>query len=281
MKSKSLIVLILLVSSFTSYSQYKRYGGKKKPQKMAPFIQALNNNGWYISPGATITPKINFMSFDPETTFSENGISYEALDLKQQSKVGAYLEVGRYRLLSTRKLLSYIDYGVAYKMLRSGQTYDLETTTLSTLDTNSYTQSFTSHAISGHFNANNVLAINKNIFFQNTLGVNVDYALSQKLETDDETAFVGTYQDETSRLKAQLHYKFGIGFRIGEYLYAIPSVEIPILTAWKWEGGRSTFGAFNSRYHPMIFSVRFSWLTIPSCPKVWDNDDSTKNGGGL
>ena len=208
MKSKSLIVLILLVSSFTSYSQYKRYGGKKKPQKMAPFIQALNNNGWYISPGATITPKINFMSFDPETTFSENGISYEALDLKQQSKVGAYLEVGRYRLLSTRKLLSYIDYGVAYKMLRSGQTYDLETTTLSTLDTNSYTQSFTSHAISGHFNANNVLAINKNIFFQNTLGVNVDYALSQKLETDDETAFVGTYQDETSRLKAQLHYKF-------------------------------------------------------------------------
>lgn len=280
MKNNSILVLVLIVFSFTSFSQYKRYGGKKRPQKMAPFIQALNNNGWFVSPGVTLTPKLNFFNYNPELTITDNGTIYEALNLEQQSKIGAYLEVGRYKLLSTRKLISYIDYGLAYKMLRSGQTYDLRTSGLLN-DTNSYTQSFTNHNISGFFNANNVLAINKNIFFQNTLGVNVDYALSQKVETDDGTPFIGTYQDETSRLKAQVHYKFGVGIRIGERLYAIPSVEIPLLTGWKWEGGRSTFGAFNSRYRPMIISVRFSWLTKPSCPKVWDNDPSTKNGGGL
>ncbi|MEN8956845.1 MAG: hypothetical protein ABF242_09130 [Flavobacteriales bacterium] len=263
-----------------SFSQYKRYGGKKKPQKMAPFVQALENNGWFISPGITLTPKLNFFSHDPELSLTDNGTTYEAMDLQQQSKVGAYLEVGRYRLLSTKKLISYIDYGLAYKMLRSGQTYDLRSSGLLN-DTTSFTQSFSNHNISGFFNANNVLAINKNIFFQNSLGVNLDYAIVQNLDTDDTSPFAGTYQEETSRLKAQLHYKFGIGIRIGERLYAIPSIEIPLLTGWKWEGGRSTFGAFNSRYRPMIISVRFAWLTKPSCPKVWDNDPSTQNGGGL
>ena len=78
-----------------------------------------------------------------------------------------------------------------------------------------------------------------------------------------------------------MHYKFGVGIRIGEVLYAIPSVEIPLLNGWKWEGGRSTFGAFNSRYRPVIVSVRFAWLNRPDCPKVWDNDSNTTNGGGL
>ena len=87
--------------------------------------------------------------------------------------------------------------------------------------------------------------------------------------------------EEPSNIWAQLHYKFGIGIRVGERLYAIPSVEIPILNGWKWEDGRSTLGAFNSRYRPVIISVRFAWLTIPKCPKVWDNDPSTKNGGGM
>lgn len=280
MKNISILVLFLFACSLSSKAQYKRYGGKKKPQKMAPFVQALENNGWFISPGITLTPKLNFFKYDPELFITDNGTTYEAKDLKQQMKVGAYLEVGRYRLLSTRKLISYIDYGLAYKMLRAGQTYDIHSSGLLN-DTTSYSQKFTNHNISGFFNANNVLAINRNIFFQNTLGVNVDYALSQKVETDDATPFIGTYQDETSRLKAQLHYKFGVGFRIGEMLYAIPSIEIPLLTGWKWEGGRSTFGAWNSRYRPMIISVRFAWLRKPSCPKVWDNDPSTKNGGGL
>lgn len=280
MKYKSIIVLVFAFFSFTSFTQYKRYGGKKRPQKMTPFVQALNNNGWFISPGITLTPKLNFIKYDPELSISDNGTTYQALGLEQQSKVGAYLEVGRYRLLSTKKLISYIDYGLAYKMLRSGQTYGMQESLLSSFIP-TYTQKFVNHNISANFNANNVLALNKNIFFQNTLGANLDYAISQKIETDDETPFVSTYQEETSRLKAQIHYKFGVGIRIGELLYAIPSVDIPLLSAWKWEGGRSTFGAFNSRYRPMIISVRFAWLSKPSCPKVWDNDPSTNNGGGL
>lgn len=278
----SLICLILFAFITDSNAQFKRYGGKKKPQKMGDFIRPLNNTGWYFAPGATFTPKFNFFKYEPTlTTSTFQPDVYTALNLKQQSQTGFYFEAGRYHLLSTKKILSYIDYGLAYKMLRAKQTYDLEREGFSTTDTTSYVQTYRSQAAVAHFNANNVLAINKNIFFQNTLGVNVDYLFSRTLTTTDNSGFDETYQEEPGRLWAQLHYKFGVGFRIGEMWYMIPSVEIPILNGWQWEDGRSTFGAFNSRYRPVIFSLRFAWLTTPDCPKVWDNDSSIKNGGGL
>ena len=278
MKAFKIIIIVTLSLSFgslTSLSQFKKYGGKKKPEKMRSFVQSMDYQGWYFSPGITLTPKMNIFKY--ELTLTANGLT--AVNLQQQSKVGLYLEVGRYNLLSTTKLISYIDYGIAYKMLRAGQTYDLEQNGVS-IGT-SYTQSFQSHAGLAHFNANNVLAINKNIFFQNTLGANVDYQFSQKIESTDNTGFTESYQENPSKLVAQLHYKFGIGVRIGKQLYAIPSVEVPLLNGWQWENGRSTFGAFNSRYRPVVISIRFAWLTTPDCPRVWDNDSSTENGGGM
>jgi len=178
-----------------SFGQFKKYGGKKKPQKMGAFLQPLNDVGWYFGVGATFTPRLNFIDFDPTlTTSTFQPEILTAINLQQQSQVGLYLEVGRYKLMSTSKLLSYIDYGLAYKMLRAGQSYDLVRTGLSSSDTSNHTQIYRSHAAVAHFNANNVLAINKNIFFQNTLGVNVDYAFSQRLETSDATGFDETYE---------------------------------------------------------------------------------------
>jgi hypothetical protein len=268
-------IFFLTVFSFIfilpSFAQFNRYGGKKKPQKMGAFIKPLNNTGWYFAPGVTTTPKLDFFEYEP--TLSEAGLT--ASNLNHQARTGLYLEVGRFKLLSTKSILSYIDYGLAYKFLRSGQTYELPISNIN------FQQDFERHAALVHFNANNVLAMNKNFFFQNTLGVNVDYAFSQKLETTDVSRFTSTYQEEPTKLWAQLHYKFGLGFRVSNMWYMIPSVEIPIFNGWKWEDGRSTFGAFNSRYRPVIISVRFTWLTQPDCPKVWDNDSNTTNGGRL
>lgn len=276
------ILCMMFVGIGSSHAQYKRYGGKQRTQKMGAFIKPLNNTGWYFGVGATTTPKLDFIAYDPvltTNTFQPEVLT--AINLEQQSQLGLYLEAGRYKLLSTKKPISYIDYGVFYKQLRAGQSYDLVRENFSLFDTTAYSQSYQSHSLGGQFNANNVIAINKNIFFQNTIGANVEYVFSQKLESEDNTGFEETYQEDPSRLRAQIHYKFGIGVRISEMWYAIPSVEIPLLNAWQWEGGRSTFGAFNSRYRPVIFSIRFTWLTKPDCPKVWDNDDATKNGGGL
>ena len=181
----------------------------------------------------------------------------------------------------SKRPINYIDYGLAYKGLRGAQSYGLaynqlipDTTTVSF-----HEQSFSLHNLTAHFNANNVIGINKNFFIQNTLGLNVDYSIIRKTNTDDVSLYASTYQDIPPRFGAQLHYKFGLGFRFSELIYLIPMVETPVLNIYKFEGGRSTMGFFNSRYRPIIISLRIVWLTKPDCPRTEDGQ-GTKNDGG-
>jgi hypothetical protein len=279
MNKFKIIVLLILISSM-GMSQYKNYQVKSKKEGLADYIRPFNFTGWYVAPGVTLTPKLNALPFTPIDSLNQDGVNYNALDLTQKSKLGLYLEVGRYKLLSSKLLrVSYIDYGLAYKQLKGTQTYNLDRQVGLFRDTASYEQSFSMHNIAAHFNANHVIGLNKNIFFQNTLGLNVDYALSRKTETNDGTGFVNSYQETPSKLMAQLHYKFGVGFRISERFYLIPSIETPILNLWKFEGARGTLGFFNLRYRPLIISVRIAWLTKPSCPKTWGTQDEKNDGG--
>lgn len=279
MNKFKIIVLFLMISS-VGISQYKNYQVKSKREGLADYIRPFNFYGWYVAPGITLTPKFNVLPYSPTDSLSQDGINYNALDLTQKSKLGLYLEVGRYKLLSSKFFrISYIDYGLAYKQLKGTQTYNLDRQIGLLRDTAAYEQSFSMHNIAAHFNANHVIGLNKNIFFQNTLGLNVDYALSRKIETTDATGFVNSYQETPSKLMAQLHYKFGVGFRVGERFYLIPSVETPILNLWKFEGARGTLGFFNSRYRPLIISLRIAWLTKPSCPKAWGTQGEENDGG--
>ena len=80
----------------------------------------------------------------------------------------------------------------------------------------------------------------------------------------------------TDRLLLSLHYKFGYGIKLQNRLFIIPSIETPIINFKKWEKGKSTYGIFNSRYRPFLFSVRFLWLKPPGrgdCPPVYLNPD--------
>ena len=105
-KNIIIIALTIFLFSASSNAQFNRYGGKKRTQGLGDFVRPFNVTGWYFAPGVTLTPKMNFFKYDP--ALSAGG--FTATNLKQQSKVGAYFEVGRYKLLSTKGLLSYIDY---------------------------------------------------------------------------------------------------------------------------------------------------------------------------
>lgn len=280
-KTATILTLFLIATTF-SFGQYKKYRVKsKKTEGLADYIRPLNFTGWYVAPGITLTPKLNFFPYNPDLESTEYQPEvYEALNLTQKSKLGLYFEVGRYKLLSSKKLISYIDYGLSYKQLKGYQSYDLDyQIDAVTRDTSFHEQSFSMHNITGHFNANNVIGINKNFFIQNTLGLNLDYAISRKIETTDGSRFNELYQDPPSKLMAQVHYKFGLGFRVSELVYLIPMIETPVINIWQFEGGRSTLGFFNSRYRPIIISLRIAWLTKPSCPKTWDTQDSKNTGG--
>lgn len=274
--------VVFITICFPLTAQYKKYRVKdRRVESLPDYIRPFNFTGWYVAPGITLTPKLNFIPYNPDLKSTENEPeTYEAFHLTQKSKLGLYLEVGRYKLLSSTKLISYIDYGLSYKQLKGIQQYDLtHQLNSSTIDSVSHDQQFSLHNAVAHFNANHVIGFNRNFFIQNTLGANLDYSFSRKITTTDETNFVSLYQDNPSKLMAQVHYKFGLGFRIGDGVYLIPSVETPVLNLWKFEGARGTIGFFNSRYRPIIISLRIAWLTKPSCPKTWDTQDAKNTGG--
>jgi len=60
-----------------------------------------------------------------------------------------------------------------------------------------------------------------------------------------------------NNLQGQLHAKVGFGFKPESGVMIIPSIETPILNIQPFEDGKSTLPYFNSRYRPIIISVRF------------------------
>lgn len=283
MRLKLITLLLIVTCAVTNgHSQYKQYRVKsKKTGGLADYLRPLNRSGWYIAPGVTMTPKLNFFKYDPILEIDGNNGTLSTIDLEQTSKLGLYLEGGRYKILRSRGLIHYIDYGLAYKQLKGEQSYGLSYDQISpdTTTVSFHEQSFSLHNATAHFNANHVIAKNRNFFIQNTLGVNIDYSFIRKTASDDPSIYATTYQNVPPRFGAQIHYKFGLGFKFSELVYLIPMIETPILNAWKFEGGRSTLGFFNSRYRPVIISLRIVWLTKPDCPRTEDGQ-GTKNDGG-
>ena len=67
----------------------------------------MNNTGWYFGLGATATPKLNFIDYTPTlTTSTFQPTVLTAINLEQNAQIGLYLELGRYKLLSTKKPIS-------------------------------------------------------------------------------------------------------------------------------------------------------------------------------
>jgi len=212
------------------------YGKKARD----PFPKELQYKmtGWYFGPGFTYTlPMEGFTVMDGNsgTEFNPSG------------GFGLYLEAGRYHIWQYSSLIKYMDYGLAYKWLRGSE----ENTGLA----------YSDHYATAHLNLNNSIPINKYLFIQNTVGINVDYSFLQSRDGTGPPA-----------LLAQAHYKFGIGFKITDNLMIIPAIETPILNGWPWENGRSTLQYLNSRYRPVILSMRFLFLRPKQeiCPPVYN-----------
>jgi hypothetical protein len=79
-------------------------------------------------------------------------------------------------------------------------------------------------------------------------------------------------------LTADIHWKFGVGWRPEGGVLIIPSIETPILTLAKFDDGKSTSQVFSTRYRPIIVSLRvllFDKRKAQDC--VGQSDGTTKH----
>ena len=254
------LIIFLLITSFSVGSFAQRAGGgyDRKNLPLVDFGGRYKMSGWMIEPGLT-WDMCRFRN--PEEQYND-----QTIKVNPGGKLGAYLGVGRYNIFyKGGYIINYMDYSLAYKMLRGK-----EKITGAVEAEGKYSHNF----LLGNFNINNIIQLSDRMFIQNSLGANIDWRFITRQEHSGPNA-----STNPSAIVGNLHYKFGFGFKINQRFFVIPSVETPILNVYPFEKFKSTWGIFNSRYRPLIFTVKLLWLRPVGkgdCPPVHTNDGDRK-----
>ena len=223
-----IILLFITLSTFTLGNAQDIFGRRKKDLIE---YRSYKMGGWMFAPGLTYTPARVSKS--------------DKRDINPNGRLAVYAEVGRFQIFyEGGNFFNYFDYSLAYKRLSGSEKY------------NDLKSVFKQNFVLANFNLNNIIQLGDYTFIQNSIGANLDYKFSEKYDNVN-----GSGNENTNNLLFSLHYKFGYGIKAKNNLFIIPSIEIPILNALEWENGKSTYGIFSSRYKPIIFSVRFAFLS--------------------
>ncbi len=267
-----LATAVLLVATQDAFAQ--RRNNRPVRGKVFPDTRYVKPTGFYFAPGVTYMMSSFWRKKDLGSTETEDAV-FQA-EARPFGSPGLFAEVGRYHILERWIYFEYLDYGIAYKSLRGTEAYDVTTLQKPDLTEDGTARTvgrFGDHFISGQFNLNHVFSITGSHMVQNTIGVNADYAfMANRLPGSVEQAAGGF----PPRFQAGVHYKIGYGLKVSEKLLLIPSLETPILNVVQFESGRSSLKYFNSRYRPIIFSIRaliFRKQGLEACPPVFNPAD--------
>jgi len=252
---KKLFFILLLVFPIVLLAQR---GTQRRPLYQEG--TAYQNKGWFIAPGITyMLPETRNQNL---TAYTGEGDALDTLytgDFKRAGKIGAYLEAGRHHFITESSLLHHIDYGVHFKMLRGRESFNGLAAAgagyIPVMNDAKFSQSFAG----AFFNASNIIQISNNKWIQNSIGVNVDYRIISR-QVSEGNPYVNTWMFPDPLL-AQLHYKIGFGWRPEPGIFIMPMLETPILTAFPWDGLKSTLPYFSGRSRPIILTVRIQWLS--------------------
>ena len=242
---------------------------KYKNQEIFPVDDiTFKSSGWYAGAGATYTfalPATKTLTFPvPEDS------TLRSADATVYGRFGFLAEGGRFTMTVSR-LIPYIDYGVRIKMIGGREDMSSVYVVNDNSDTIIYNNSAGFYHYYGglHFNANNVIRISEYGFIQNTAGISVDYRFAS-VETGISPPFNTNAELSDEKFSGQLVYKLGYGFRLDNKHFMTFTFETPVLSLYKWDNGKSTVAMFNSRYRPILFTVRVLFLNSakgPDCNK--------------
>ncbi|MBI3136597.1 MAG: hypothetical protein HYZ14_18120 [Bacteroidetes bacterium] len=274
--SRLLFFLILFVSVSASgqfVDDFNRSQSKReKDMKGSPFgknrrdaiwshSQSQHRGlGWFINPG--LTYMLGNSADDSNRPY----------DLTPTGLPGYYLEAGMEHLFKKdQKIVHYFDWGLGVKHFGGQEKYAVEG----------------SQATRGQFNfgsaflradIHNVWQISMFNFIDQSLGFNVDYRIYGGNE--DANYLSPLASNNQGKLVAQLHYTFGFGYKVDDGFFIVPSFQTPILTIVSFDDFNPSHHWFNSRYQPMIFTLKFAWLfPKKGCPSVdgMDDDEQRNN----
>lgn len=277
---KRLILLLTVCSGTLAFGQFvdefnKNQARREKDREGSPFgtnrrdvIWSHSQShyrgfGWFINPGLT---------YMFGNSADDDGRPYS---LTPSGLPGYYLEVGMEHLFpKQQKVFHYFDWGLGVKHFAGQEKYEDDAST----------------PTRGMFNLGNVFAragihnvwqISMFNFIDQSIGFNLDYRIYGGNE--DEGYLSPIAPENQGPLVGQLHYSIGFGYKVRDGFFIVPSFQTPILTLISFDAFNPSHHWFNSRYQPMIFTLKFAWLFPKSgCPPVEGmEDDEERNNNFL
>lgn len=262
--------LVMIAFAVTAQKKRQQAFIGKKPSEVFPDYRRVKPGGWYFSPGATYTltgippHKIQYPSDSTtiEGSFNPNG------------RVGAYAEIGLFKAFEKPNIIRYLDYGLHYKMLRGSEAqsfYLIDSTGQSISPTLEQKATYSDHFVGLHCYANFANQLGPYRFLQHSIGVQAEYALIAKRDPGMLPLYAPIAT--SSRFVAALHYKIGLGIKLSNQFYMVPSLDIPILGFWPFEKGNPALNYFTSQYMPLVFTIRFLKFgnaDPEKCPPVYN-----------
>lgn len=241
----------ILILSFPA-AAFSQMPQSRKHRDVFPTFGDYERKGWVISPMLTFTAP--HVKPTVQRIFAPDDRIYD-VEYRGAGRFGVGIEVGRFYLTERLRNLHSVEFALGIKSLRGVERFD------AVLDDSNRTTpyvlrgdgDFTFHYATAGFRANHVKQFSDFGFFQNSVGVNVDYRFDTQMRYNDRDLPITTMVG--NGFAAQVNYRFGIGFKLTQNLLLVPSAETPILTLIQFDDMKSTIGVFNSRYRPILFRL--------------------------
>ncbi len=240
----------------------------------------LSNTGLQFSFGPTyqFTRSVN-KTYQSDVLLNGNRFRYTH---DPGGRIGVFAELGMAHFPPgnpkfglKKRIISYFDWGLGFKLLGGTEQTIIDYTDASGNILSSETgqgKYYNGYAY-GRITAHNYFNITKGVFIDNGLGLNLDYRVLEN--RDYEAPVLPETQYFHKNFVAQIHYDFGIGFRLKRGSYIIPGLQIPIVGIYEWNNFNPALRWYSSGYWPVMFHIKFIRLfekRAKGCPAVETND---------
>lgn len=278
---KYILPLVFLFGAMANAQMYKPKKGKRHHFNNSHIRKPMYRwvTGDYSKLGIQFSFGPTYTLTNPKTTTSSYGMQSGTLVRYTRdpiSKPGFFVELGMTHITShPNRFIHYYDWGIGFKSIAGAETMQSKIYTNDTLRTTlNGSGAFRTGYLYGRFDVHSVFQMNPYLFLDNSLGVNGDYALMVGNKGYDGFTLPQT-QKFQGNINVQLHYSIGLGIRPNpdKGFYFIPSVEVPVLGAYEWNGGTPSIYWFSSRYYPIQLRLKFVFLFRKGkhCPPVETN----------
>ena len=216
--------------------------------------------GWHVDLGVTYMAGNNANDADAEYELTPSGLP------------GYYLEGGMEHLFKKRQpFVHYFDWGLGVKHFGGQEKYKR--------DPDEDRGSFNFGSAFLRAGIHNVWQTAKFNFIDNSIGFNLDYRIYGGKDKQADGKYLSPLpSDNQSKLVAQLYYALGWGIKMRDGLFLVPTIQTPVLTLFQFNDFNPSHKWFNSRYQPIIFTVKLAWLWPKSgCPKVFSVDGQSQS----